>query len=185
MPRQRKYSTAADRQAAYRARKQQEAAASDKLVVWRQPMGHELLREVVRVATHTYPGGRVLARLETTAFPPSRVPTETRIHVCPSECRPATQEDIDRLIMHQATNRNTLGVTIDLCHCRTTKPVKLIAWLRSVGFVETPIESAWPDDRELQLQKGHMRLRITHINEELGIITLCEGHGALIRLLGL
>jgi hypothetical protein len=185
MPRQKTYATAADRQAAYRARKQQAAAGSRRLVVWRQPAGHELLREVVRVAAHTYPDGRVLARLETKAFPASRVPTETRIHICASECRPATDEDIERLMMHQAINRNTLGVTIDLVHCRTTKPVKLIAWLRSVGFVETPIESAWPDDRELQMQKGHMRLRITHINDEVGIITLCEGHGDLIRLLGL
>jgi hypothetical protein len=185
MPRQRQYETAAERQAAYRARKQQEAAGSRRLVVWRQPAGYELLREVIRVAKHEYPDGRVMARLETTAFPPSRVPTETRIHICASECRPATDEDIERLTMQQATNRNVARVTFDLVHGRTPTPIKLIAWLQSIGFVETAIESAWPDDRELQMQKGHMRLRVTHINDELGIITLCEGHGDLIRLLGL
>jgi hypothetical protein len=108
-----------------------------------------------------------MARLETKAFPPSQVSTETRIHICASECRPATDEDIERLTMQQATNRNVARVTFDLVHGRTPTPIKLIAWLQSIGFVETAIESAWPDDRDLQMQKGHMRLRVTHINDEL------------------
>jgi hypothetical protein len=126
-----------------------------------------------------------MARLETKAFPPSQVSTETHIHICPSECRRATDDDIDRLIMQEVSNRNVADVTIDLCHCRTPTPIKLSAWLRSIGFVETPYESIWPDEATIQLQKAHMRLRITHINDTLGIVTLCEGHGDLIRLLGL
>jgi hypothetical protein len=186
MPRYRQYETAAERQAAYRARKKQNVTnVTHNLVVWRQPAGYELLREVVKVTSYTYPDGRVMARLETRKFPPSSVATETHIHVCPSECRHATDEDIARLAMQEVTNRNVADVTIDLVHCRTAKPIKLVAWLQSVGFVETPYESTWGNEGTIQLQKGHMRLKIAHINDELGIVTLCEGHAALIRLLGL